>query len=50
MPISPDANRQLYAQGHEPLFQATIGLRYETTPDQLRFVAAQIRKLLVGHL
>jgi MscS family membrane protein len=31
------------------LFQCQIGLRYETTPDQLRFVAAKIRKLLIQH-
>lgn len=31
------------------LFQAKLGLRYETTPDQLRFVAAKIRKLLIQH-
>lgn len=31
------------------LFQCRIGLRYETTPDQLRFVAAKIRKLLIQH-
>ena len=31
------------------LFQCQIGLRYETTPDQLRYVAAKIRKLLIRH-
>ncbi|MFO1048171.1 MAG: mechanosensitive ion channel [Geminicoccaceae bacterium] len=31
------------------LFQAKIGVRYETTPDQLRFVSAKIRKLLIQH-
>jgi MscS family membrane protein len=31
------------------LFQCQIGLRYETTPDQLRYVAAKIRKLLIQH-
>ena len=31
------------------LFQCKLGLRYETTPDQLRFVAAKIRKLLIQH-
>jgi MscS family membrane protein len=31
------------------LFQSSIGLRYETTPDQLRYVAAKIRKLLIQH-
>jgi MscS family membrane protein len=28
---------------------AMIGLRYETTPDQLRYVLVEIRKLLYGH-
>lgn len=31
------------------LFQCSIGLRYETTADQLRYVAAKIRKLLIQH-
>ena len=31
------------------LYKCTIGLRYETTPDQLRYVAAKIRKLLIQH-
>ncbi|MGD9510500.1 MAG: mechanosensitive ion channel family protein, partial [Geminicoccaceae bacterium] len=31
------------------LFQAELRLRHETTPDQLRFVAAKIRKLLIQH-
>ena len=31
------------------LYQCSIGLRYETTPEQLRFVAAKIRKLLIQH-
>ncbi len=31
------------------LFKCRIGLRYETTPDQLRYVTAKIRKLLIQH-
>ena len=31
------------------LFQCKLGLRYETTLDQLRFVAAKVRKLLIQH-
>ena len=31
------------------LLSATIGLRYETTDDQLRFVLAQLRELLHAH-
>jgi len=30
-------------------FACTLGLRYETTPDQLRHVLAEIRKLLLSH-
>jgi len=28
---------------------ATLGLRYETSPDQLRAVLAEMRKILIGH-
>jgi len=28
---------------------ATMGLRYETTPDQLRAVLASLRRILIGH-
>jgi MscS family membrane protein len=31
------------------LFNAKLGLRYETSPDQLRYVLAQIRRLLYEH-
>lgn len=31
------------------LLRSTIGLRYETTPDQLRWVLAEIRQLLLQH-
>jgi MscS family membrane protein len=31
------------------LFRVTLGLRYETTSDQLRFVLAKLREMLVGH-
>jgi MscS family membrane protein len=27
----------------------TLGLRYETSPDQLRFILVEIKKLLLGH-
>jgi MscS family membrane protein len=30
-------------------FRQTIGLRYETGPEQLRYVLAEIRRLLYGH-
>lgn len=31
------------------LFQTTLGLRYETTSDQLRLVLARLRELLIRH-
>jgi len=31
------------------LIQSVIGLRYETTPEQLRYVLVKLRELLVGH-
>jgi len=31
------------------LLHTTLGLRYETTPDQLRFLLAKLRELLHGH-
>lgn len=31
------------------LFKTNIGLRYETTPDQMRFVLAAIREMLLAH-
>jgi MscS family membrane protein len=30
-------------------FNHTLGLRYETTPEQLRYILAEIRKMLYGH-
>jgi MscS family membrane protein len=31
------------------LLQTTLGLRYETTPDQLRYVLTRLRELFVAH-
>jgi MscS family membrane protein len=31
------------------LFRSTLGLRYETTPEQLRYVLAKLRELLIAH-
>jgi len=31
------------------LYRVTLALRYETTPDQLRYVMAQAREMLLGH-
>ena len=30
-------------------FETTLQLRYETTPDQMRYVLAELRKLLIAH-
>lgn len=38
-----------YARRDQFLLQTTVGLRYETTPDQLRAVLADIRAMLVAH-
>lgn len=31
------------------LFRTTLGLRYETTPDQIRYVLVEIRRMLYAH-
>jgi MscS family membrane protein len=31
------------------LIQAVIGLRYETTPEQLRYILIRLREMLLGH-
>jgi len=51
LPNSEFANLQLenFARRDRILLRTTIQLRYETTPDQLRFVLAELRRLLVGH-
>ncbi len=38
-----------WAQCDQMLINQTIGLRYETDPDQLRFVLAKIREMFHGH-
>jgi MscS family membrane protein len=38
-----------WAQCDEMLIDETIGLRYETTPDQLRFILAKLRELAHAH-
>jgi MscS family membrane protein len=38
-----------FAARDKLLFQQTFSLRYETTPDQLRFVIAESRRLLYQH-
>jgi MscS family membrane protein len=38
-----------YTQRDRMLLQHTIGLRYETTPEQLRYALVEIRRLLYAH-
>jgi MscS family membrane protein len=38
-----------YARRRARLYQTTLGLRYETTPEQLRYVLARLREMLDGH-
>ncbi|MFZ0610955.1 MAG: mechanosensitive ion channel family protein [Desulfobacterales bacterium] len=38
-----------WAQCDQMLIDDTIGLRYETEPDQLRYLLAQVRKMLHAH-
>jgi MscS family membrane protein len=38
-----------YARRRARLYETTLGLRYETTPEQLRYVLAKLREMLNGH-
>lgn len=38
-----------WAECDEMLAHSVVGVRYETTPDQLRFLLAQIRRMLHAH-
>jgi MscS family membrane protein len=51
VPNSEFANMQLenYARRDKIWYHPTLGLRYETTPDQMRFVLVEIRKMLYAH-
>lgn len=44
-----DLQLENYARRDRMRFATTLQLRYETTPDQLRFVLAELRKLLIAH-
>jgi MscS family membrane protein len=43
------ANLENFSRRDKILFKHNIGLRYETSPDQLRYLLAEIRKLLYQH-
>ena len=38
-----------FAARDQRLLQTTLQLRYETTPEQMRFVLASLREMLLGH-
>jgi MscS family membrane protein len=38
-----------FAKRDERLFKTVLQLRYETTPDQMRYLLVQLRELLLGH-
>ena len=38
-----------FTRRDQMLFRTTLGLRYETTPEQLRYVLAKLRELLIAH-
>jgi MscS family membrane protein len=38
-----------FALRRQRLYHTTLGLRYETTPEQLRYVMAKFREMLLGH-
>ncbi len=38
-----------FAKRDQILLHTTLGLRYETTPRQLRYVLARLREMLLGH-
>ena len=38
-----------WAACNQLMMKETIGVRYETTPDQLRYVLAKLREMLQGH-
>ena len=51
LPNSDFSQRELtnYASRRRWLYQATLGLRYETSTEQLRYVMAKLREMLIGH-
>jgi MscS family membrane protein len=51
IPNAEFANMQIenFARRDRIWFHPTIGVRYETTPDQMRFLLIELKKLLVGH-
>ena len=50
-PIGADVRQQLtnWAAAKEMMIQTTIGLRYETNTDQLRYVLTKLREMSCSH-
>lgn len=44
-----DMQLENYTRRDRFLFTTNLALRYETTPDQLRYLLAELRKLLIAH-
>lgn len=51
LPNADFSQRELtnFAQLRQRLYKTTLGLRYETTAEQLRYVIAKLREMLLGH-
>lgn len=51
IPNSEFSQRELtnISRARRRLYRTTIGLRYETTPEQLRYIIAKMREMLIRH-
>ena len=51
LPNADFSQRELtnYARRRRWLYRTTLGLRYETSPEQLRYVMVKLREMLLGH-
>lgn len=51
VPNADFSQRELinYARRRRILYESTLGLRYETTSGQLRYVITKLREMLIGH-
>ncbi len=51
VPNADFSQRELtnYARRRQRLVETTLGLRYETTAEQLRYVMTRLREMLLGH-
>lgn len=51
LPNAEFSQRELtnYGRRRRWLYETTLGLRYETSPEQLRYVIVKLREMLLGH-